>query len=342
MLKVTCIIPSLCSEKSYPILRECILSLQKSSTKARVKLNIVIVSNGEKLILKDLRKYVSKILRIPNPYSFAKMNNRAIDYSLNHLSQDWVLLINDDAYVEKNFFKIFSNNKLARSNDIIIPLVYEGEGPQIDSFGIDYFNSGYARNARKLNIRTELAAAACLFLKTTLLETMKDRYGFCFNEILKAYYDDVEFSIRARGVGATIYKNTDLYVHHMVSFTNIKGSRYMGFQAFRNLIWVLIMTWPKKELLHNFTNIVLVQLWALLYTTATYGPFLYISIWIDTFTNLPKLLSIRKKIISAYITNFNFKSLTANYAFRTYKGSKGKFKIINKIQNLLGYKPIKI
>ena len=323
MINVTCIIPSPCSRESYPVLSKCIHSLRKSANKAGINLKITIVSNGQNIVLKNLKKEIRQLIRIHEPYSFSKMNNVAIDYVLQKDDSNWVMLLNDDAFVDINFFTNFSKLLSTNSNcEVIAPLIYENDSGLVDSFGIEYFNSGYAKNSTHLNIKTQLATAACILISKNLLKKLKANYGFYFNEILGSYMEDVDFSLRIRALGTKIHKTNRLVVHHMVSFTNKRKSKYVIYQTYRNIIWLIIIDWPGRNIIKNLPNIILVQLWVFLYSTITKGPFIYLKIWIDTFSNLPKLLKFRKIILNSYIKNFKFEDTLSGYAFRTYHGYK--------------------
>lgn len=323
MFSTTCIIPSLCSNKSYPILKKCIYSLKRSAEKAGVSIDIVIVSNGKNIVLKELAGEIGHLIKTQEPYSFSKMNNIAIDRAMKIYDPNWLLLINDDAFVDINFFsnfsKIVSEHK---SCEVITPLIYEGDTQLIDSFGIEYFNSGYAKNSTSLHLDTQLATAACLLISKKTLQKTKESYGFYFNEILGSYLEDVDFSLRIRGIGKKICKAKNMAVRHMVSFTNKRRSKYVIYQTYRNIIWLIIMNWPINSIIKNLPNIILVQLWTCFYSTFTKGPFMFLRIWIDTLVNFPKLWKLRKNVLRSYNKDFNFETVLSRYAFRTYHGYK--------------------
>lgn len=324
MINVTCIIPSLCSEKSYPILKNCINCLKEAEKKTnKIKVNIVLVTNGEKIVLKTLRQEINHLVRYKDKYSFSKMNNKAITYAVKHDKSDWIMFVNDDAFVDSNFFAIFINtlNK-SKNAEIVSPLIYENRTNTIDSYGVEYFNSGYAKNNPKLSTKTQLATAACLLVKRSLLDAMESRYSFYFNEILISYMEDVDFTLRARALNKNIIKSKKMVVNHMVSFSNKRRSYYVMYQTYRNIIWLIIMNWPVRNILRNLHNIILVQLWVFVFSVLTKGPLMYIKIWIDTFKNIDKLLKIRHFVISSYDKKFRFREITSRYAFRSKHGYK--------------------
>jgi len=312
-MKITCIIPSTLLKKVTPSLSKCLDSLNKA--KGLMELRIFVVASSPWPVL--IKRNKAKLLKI-NFISFSQINNDAIERTLKYPS-DYYLFINDDAWLEKDFFR-----KLVKAvkvkPEILVPFIKTAKGDKIDSFGIEYFTSGYAKNSNYLLTKTELAPAACLLVKTSFLIKMKLSYGFYFNEILDSYLEDVEFSIRARGLGAKINKTENLIAYHMGSVSFGKKSRYVMFQTYRNIIWVILMTWPLKAILKNIISIIIVQGWVMFYGTVSYGPALYLKVITSTFLNLSKLLSLRKNIISAYGNSFKFQSVLSKYTFRTYHG----------------------
>lgn len=318
-VKVTCVIPSTLSPKVMPLLDACLKSLSIAAKKANFDIKTVIVTDNTDCDVEKLKINFSKIFYAGQKPGFAKVNNFAIAKTIKEPS-DYYLLINDDAWVESDFFAAAAKIIRRVEPDIIVPLIYTREGPVIDSFGIEYFKSGYAKNAPTFDIETQLGAMACLLISRKLLIKMKKRFGFYLNEKLYSYLDDVEFSIRARGVGAKFVKDKSLKAHHMVSYTAGKKSYYVMYHTYRNILWVIAMTWPIKSILKNLASILIVQGWVVFYGLFSHGPFLAIKILFITLWHMPNLLRIRKTVLKGYDSDFDFSSVLANYTFRTYHG----------------------
>ncbi len=320
MLSITCIVPSTCTKRVYPYLSKCISSLYDSAKLAEVKIFIIVVTENRNPVIGSLRRQIGKLLSIGRKVGFAKMNNFAIKKSLGLDKSDYYLLINDDAWVDKFFFKVFKDKVKGKDPDIFVPLIYASDGKEIDSFGIEYFTSGYARNALSFDIETTLAPAACVLIKSSFLRKMKRLYGFYFNEILHSYLEDVELSIRAKALGGKIVKERKMKAYHVGSLSFGKKSYFVMYQTYRNILWLILLTWPFKNILKNILSIILVQGWVMYYSTRTWGPKLYLKVVWETFGKLPKLLALRKRILSCYSKDFNFQMLFSKYAFRTYHG----------------------
>jgi GT2 family glycosyltransferase len=320
MTKVICIVPSLCSQKSYVVLNQCINSLIKSSKLSAIDIKIVVVTDGKKLFLDNLKNKINLLVRTSYKYySFTKMNNKAIKAGIRKYKPDWILFINDDAYIDKNFFYEFQKISNDRA-DIIVPIVHDDSGKAIDSFGVEYFKSGHAKNSLNIGTKTQLASLACLIVNAKILNRMFTKYNFYFNDVLSAYLDDAEFSIRAKGIGAKIIKSAKMISYHRVSYTNGKRSNYVIYQTFRNLIWIVIMTWPFKTIAKNILKILAVQLAVIVWTCFEYGPFIYLKLLVSTFRNLKKLLALRNKIVPNYLKSFKFESIFSEYSYRTHSG----------------------
>lgn len=317
-MRISCIIPSTCSDKVLPFLKICALSLKAASAEM-VDLDMIIVSE-----VKSARKRIASLGHIHFLYAeenvgFAGMNNVAIDEALEKYSPDYVLLINDDARVKKNFFKILLKTTKNKNSDVIIPLVYKESGG-IDSFGAEYFSSGFARNSVKINTPTTIAPANCVFYKVSLLKRMKKTFGFYFNPILKFYFEDVELSVRVSSLGANIIKVKNLIAYHFGSLTSIKKSYFRTFYSYRNVIWLIIIGWPLRVILKNIVKIGLVQGFAAIKGTWHFGPGLYLKVIWSTLINLDKLLSLRKVTLGGYANDFKFENLLSPYMYRTQKG----------------------
>lgn len=315
-LTIACIIPSTCSERALPHLKRCLDSLHQAA-KGVVELRLVITT-ANTAVLKQRFKNVDYV-SVEMDTGFSALNNSAIEHTISSAS-DHYLFLNDDAWVKKDFFQKLVQLLKKQKLDVINPLIYSSKRMNIDSYGIEYFISGYAKNARTKNIQTSLATAACMLVKSSFLQKMKREYGFYFNEILHFYLEDVEFSIRAAAIGGKIAKSEQLIAYHIGSASSGEKSRFVMYQTYRNVLWVIILTWPKAVILKHLLSIGLVQAWMCLYSTYRFGPGFYLRLSISTVLHGKKLLAGRHQIVSVYHEAFNFEELFAPYIFRTRNG----------------------
>src|SRR5688500_3091772 len=102
MFTVTAIVPT-AGEQNMHLLEKCILSLVKAAQK-NVQLKIVV--NTELPIKKFPKfwKHVSHTQTAIYRSGYSLRHNNAIGYALKNYSSDYLLLINDDAWVLPDFF----------------------------------------------------------------------------------------------------------------------------------------------------------------------------------------------------------------------------------------------
>jgi GT2 family glycosyltransferase len=317
-MKITCIIPSSCTKKTLPSIKRCIGSLRNAQT-LNLSLYIVVVSDGPVARTKLLNEKINNFFLVSPAAGFSDRNNIAIEETINLIPSDYYLLINDDAWVEKDFFIQFITRISKSKADLVNPIVYKGTSTIIDSCGVEYFKSGYAKNATDTTIVTALVTAACLLIKTVLLKQMYTRYGYVFNPLYHYYLEDVDFSLRARGVGAVINKNANLVIHHDISQTSLNESRFVKYHSCRNMLWVIVMTWPLTDIIKHIHQIVLVFLWVIISGFSFNTPLVLFQILRDTVITLPSLFYYRKINISSYNQRFLFSSVFSPFTFRARK-----------------------
>jgi len=248
------------------------------------------------------------------------MNNKAITYILKKYYQDYILLINDDAWIHKDFFQGFPKDG---KYDVYIPKIYISEDltkAKLSSFGVEYFKSGSVRNANNISLNTTLFSASCVLVRAPFVKHVINKYNYFFNPILRSYYEDIELGIRGLAIGAKYKKVTKMIAYHLGSFTSGKKSRYTIFMSYRNSLWVIVLCWPVKTIISNIFNIIIVLMWSFIYSSYRFGAFFYIKIIYLTIINTPLLVRERKNILSKYNSNFEFNRILSRYKFRTRGG----------------------
>ena len=336
MTSIICIIPTSLSKRSIYTLKLLLASLSASATGFAALTYEFVTSNTKNThqltaVLLELgiehKSYV--INQCNQSAGFSEMNN-IIFSKYQSSSIDYFLLVNDDAWVSHSFFKNFARIIKQKRVDIMAPVIIDASilttkrEVIIDSYAVEYFKSGYAKNSTSFANKTQLAAAACLFVSQNVALSMKQSYGFVFNNILYYYLEDVEFSIRARMLGFSIDKSNTLIAYHFGSSTSGKKSYFTMYQTYRNILWLIILTWPAEYIMRNSVNILIVQVWVFFYSVKSFGIKMYIQILIDTLSNFKTLKNMRKKIITCYKKEAKFKSLFSKLLFRTYHGIKIK------------------
>ncbi len=303
---VTCIISSAGYPKNLPVLSKCIRSLIVAKTN-KTKLRIIVTTNNHKHLI-EKNRHIDHICVSPKSSGFVGINNAAVINTMRKKS-DYYLIINDDAWVDRNFFH--NLNKTVQIHpehkDIVIPFIFDGSSTAVDSFGVEYFRTGYPKNASMETVQTSLASMSCLLLKTEFLKKMISSYGYFLNPLLTWYLDDVEFSVRALALGGNLYRDKTIVAHHLRTYTWGRKSYAVIYYSFRNLIWVILLTWPKRVIINNLPRIICWQILTCVYCLLKYSPLLYPKIIWDTCVHWRMLMKERKNILSKYkkINAFN-------------------------------------
>lgn len=324
-IRLAVIIPSTLKQSQLPLLNQSIASLHNQDSGPRVKIFLV----SHKAPSTALKKQFSEVKHVQCTAGcgFGEMNNIVLEKAYQDKSIDWVLLLNDDAYLQDDFFAQLSKtlSKPSKDTDLLAPLVLSARDTQrIDNYGVEYFRSGYAKNNHQLNVKTTLASAGCLLVRRTFLEKMKQEYGFFFNPLYYYYLEDVDFVIRAAMIGGRVIRGKQLVAYHYGSSSSGGyKNEFSLFHTYRNTIWVMLCCWPMRSILRNIPNILLVQAWVFLVCSVKHGLHVYLKIWVQTVRNWPLLMKYRKQTCAAY-TGFSahhrLHSLLSRYSFRTYYG----------------------
>lgn len=313
-MKIVCVIPSTCTK---PVLKQCLRSLEKAKTK-NIHLFQIIATSNEKALEMNLK--VKKIIIINKSCGFAEMVNEAINQAFLLFKPDYFLIINDDAWIHKDFIKIFKSLCRKENFDVYTPIIYKPDKKTIDSFGDEYFTSGFAKQSNVLTAKTELTSFACVIVKSEFIRKILITYGYVLNPLLHFYMEDVEFSIRARAIGGTFGKFTNLVAYHIRFHTTGRESFFKVYHVYRNSLWVIILTWPILNIFKRIHSILAVLILAGFYATYKFGPWFTISTIISTIYNLSLLLKYRKKALNSYKKNFDFSIIFSKYAFRFRNG----------------------
>jgi len=314
-MTIICVVSCAGYTKNISVLNRCLRSLRQAKTQD-ANITIVVTTNNPRHRIPKISCIDSVFVSSPES-GFVQINNLAVQKTM-HLQSDFYLIINDDAEIKKNFFaelyRVFTTDR--NCGDIYVPYIYRGHSKKLDSFGVEYFRTGYSKNAFFPTITTSLASMSCLLIRTPFLKKMVRTYGFFLNPVLRWYLDDVEFSIRALAIGGCFYKCDKLVAFHKRTFTWGEKSYFVMYQSFRNLLWVIILTWPKQTIIKNITRVCLWQLTTAIYCLVKYSPWMYPKIIISSLKNWRLLRAGRKNVLSKYTHAHVFSSLFSSLEVR--------------------------
>lgn len=233
-------------------LKTCYSSIKKQSFK---DYKIVLVDNNSsdgsvKYTKKAFRKSV--ILELDRNYGFAKAVNEGINFSLAASECRYILLLNNDIELEKNFLKTGINTfkKTPDVSMIAVKMLNYFDRTIIDDCGDFIKGRGGSPSARGHGEKDEGqfdkeefifgACAGAAFYKKEIFEN-----AGIFDEDFFAYYEDIDFSFRAHLLGYRCFYQPKAVCYHKRGGTSSVATQ--GFQAEmceRNLVLMRIKNYP--------------------------------------------------------------------------------------------------
>lgn len=205
---------------------------------------IILVDNGsdDHSIEKFTLKYGGDLGIISNTHNkgFAVGVNQGIIDALEKKAE-WVFLINNDAYVARDFF-IKVRQFLSDEYEIISPIIYYHDQPDKIWFIGDRLVPGtlftYGLWKNKIDhgnlpsvIEIDFANGAGMIVKDKVFETIG-----LFDEKLFMYGEEVDFCWRARLRNFKFISATDVKMWHIISASASKNSSQKNYLKARNLV----------------------------------------------------------------------------------------------------------
>jgi len=224
---------------------ECLSSLKKISYKNH---KIVLVDNGSTDgSSEEIRKRFPKVKIIKNRKNlgFAEGSNIGIKSALRKKT-DYVLLLNNDTVVEKNFLRnLVKISEKDYKRGIVCPKVYFYSTNKLQYAGLKFnfktgksILEGYGEKDRGQfgkEKEMDFCGGTCMLVRKSVFENIG-----LLNEKYFAYYEDNDFGFRARNAGYEIIFCPRAKIWHKISRstggqTNPIKEYYMA----RNRIWLM-------------------------------------------------------------------------------------------------------
>lgn len=239
---------------------ECVNSLAKIRIN-NFKLTIVVVDNAsiENLTTAELRRKLNpkvdlKLILNEKNVGFSGGNNIAIEYALKNMA-DYVLILNNDTYVDQNFLiELLNVSEKDKTVGIAVPKIYFAPGFEFhkDKYfqkeigkviwyaggEMDWANLiGHHRGVNEVDRgefnkidKTEFATGCCMLIKKEVFE----KIGL-FDEKYFLYYEDSDLSMRTIEVGFKIvYVPNSKIWHKNAGSTGGSGSSLQDYFITRN------------------------------------------------------------------------------------------------------------
>lgn len=204
---------------------KCIASILKSTI--RDQLQIIVVDNASTDdSLKELREYWGEnkqvqIISLAENYGFSKANNEGIRLFMKQ-GIEYFLLLNNDTEVEPNTIEQMVMSQ-QRTGAIVVPKIFYADNPEIVWCAGGEF-SPIIKKPKQLGINKpespkfliskycDFGTGCCILLTKEIVEKMG-----LLDERFFLYYEDTEYSLRAKKRGISIWYCADAVVYHKVN-----------------------------------------------------------------------------------------------------------------------------
>ena len=309
--KASVIIPNWNGEK---LLKDCLSSLTKQTYK---NFEIIVVDNDS---TDDSVEFINKfypsikLIRLNKNYGFAK----AINEGARNSNADYVVFLNNDTYVDKNWLKslVVYAEKYPEAISINSKLLNYYNHSKIDGVGILINEVGQAKSLGweeedkgqydRVKYIFGATAGAALFKRLDFIKV-----GM-FDEDYFMYSEEVDFAFRAQFLNYKSIYCPSAIVYHKHKATAKRLPQLLEYWQFRNMTQTIIKDFPTKVLLKKWRwlKIILVHLNTILYQLKNgfLWPPILSDLWI--LFHLPYLLKERvriqknKKVDDSYIESF--------------------------------------
>ncbi len=228
-----------------------------------LNLKTIIIDNGSDKTLpfhleKRYKSLNLEILQSGKNLGFAGGYNLGIKYALSWGAEYILISNNDTLFGEKKLIKkligILDKNTNA---GMVSPKIYFAKGYEFHKdlyetkelgnviwyaggffdrnnvyavhLGLDEVDKGLYNYTKE----TEFVSGCCLMIKASVLSQL----GY-FEEKLFAYFEDVDFILRARRLGYKIFYCVETYIYHKISKTSGIGSTFTDYLITRNRLYV--------------------------------------------------------------------------------------------------------
>ena len=246
--------------------------------------------NTEKIKFSNYKKQLIIIENKKN-YGFAKGNNIGMEYALKNLNPDYILLLNNDTVVDKDFLKILVQEG---ENDpeigLLGPKMYYYDNPNIIwciggkidwklarglHVGIDKTDIG--QYDEKTNF--DYINGSCLLIKRKVLE----KIGL-LDEKFFLYFEEADLALRASENNYKRMFVPDSKIWHKVSKSGGGIKKEIGLYYITRNRWIFMKKWANKS---NFIIFVVIQILGVI----------ILPILLSTYYN-------NRKLFSAYYSGF--------------------------------------
>jgi GT2 family glycosyltransferase len=252
MINISIIIPNYNGAK---YLSECLHYLQIAIKNCpKNKFETIIVDNGSTdNSLKLIKNF--RLIKNTTNLGFATAVNQGIIAA----KYDYVCLLNNDLNLNKNWFKLITNNIQKYPNvACFCGTVLSRDGTKIESQGISFDWSGKCiQNTSNTKISKYVwgSSGAIVIYNKKILE----KIGL-FDKHYFAYVEDVDVAFRLQKYGYKTMLIPKATANHLGGATSNKMGNFRALQTFKNWIYFIIKNYSPKEIIINFPQIFIERL----------------------------------------------------------------------------------
>lgn len=204
---------------------KCIKSVLNSTVKEQIR--IVVVDNASTDgSLEELKEHWGdnrqvQIISLEDNYGFSKANNEGIRWSMEN-GIEYYLLLNNDTEVKPDAIEKMLESQI-KTGAIVVPKIYYADSPEMIWCAGGEF-SHIIKKSKQSGLNQPdspdfqvgrycgFANGCSLLLTRSIIE----KVGF-LDESFFLYYEDTEYSLRARRKGVTVWYCADAVVYHKVN-----------------------------------------------------------------------------------------------------------------------------
>ncbi|MEN6552618.1 MAG: glycosyltransferase family 2 protein [Methanobacterium sp.] len=214
--------------------------------------------NDEKDInFKNLNKNDSNhliLIKNKENYGFAEGNNVGIRFSLNNLDPEYILLLNNDTVVGKNFLdEMVKTGENEREIGILGPKIYFYDKPDVIwsagckiswklsrgiQIGTNELDTGQFDERKEV----EYVSGSAFLIKTEIIQ----KIGFMDDEYF-LYFEETDWTLRANQAGYKSLYIPNAQVWHKVSQSGGGMSKPTGLYYITRNRWIFMKKWAKKR-----------------------------------------------------------------------------------------------
>lgn len=187
-------------------------------------------------------------------YGFAEGNNIGIRYALNNFNPDYILLLNNDTVVDKDFLKdLVETGESDENIGMIGPKIYYYDAPQTIwciggkiswkfargvHIGTNELDKGQYKEKREL----DYVSGSAFLIKTEVLKKtgLMDKNFFL-------YFEETDLSLRASKLGYKSVYSPQAKIWHKVSKSGGGLSKPIGLYYITRNRWLFMKKWAKKS-----------------------------------------------------------------------------------------------